>query len=1011
MRGLLAALWLSTVATSVLAQSAAREPASVKPGGLAEALRELSVRTRTGILFSPDGLAEIGARDVPANAGLKEALGILLADTGLTYLRTGSGTVVIVRAAGATPAPPAIPEILVVGARFQNEDIRRSENDIQPYRVLGSRELSLPGDRNLGDVLRTQLTNVTPGLAPWQDPVAGRGTNRSEVNLQGLGANQTLVLVDGSRMPPVPSSDYELNLYQPDLNGLPVFAIDRVETLTATSGGIYGPSAVGGMVNVVLKRDYRGADFGLSYGLTQRGDAPYRRLDGRIGFSPDGGRTDVMMAFSLSDVGRLEAGSRSFALQSLRLNAQADPRYLVNAFPHVDGLVVEAPYGFLAFSGPLGGAQLGADYTYLPLDYPGLNADGGAALIKNAGTFPLALARDANGIHRSLTNGARTSSVIASLRQRSIAGVEFFLDLLAYRDMGSAQSGGDAFAFIGQGAANNPFDEIVTVRFPEPDLKTNVRSTLTTVRGSGGLLARLPHAWSAEARLAYGLAESRFRTTSTVFDGEFGDAIQDGLPSPSGRPALNPFGDAVAFQNALRSYVVSVQGQDVRRTEMTDANVRLAGPVLTTSAGSYSLSLLAERRRERVPDEITPNPLNPYSATQYPRFSQTVSSLYGELRAPLVARENAKSPLRGLELQLALRYDATRSSVPVIDNTHTIDQSEYQTSKRAVVYTTGLRAFPVSDLMVRASMASGFQPPTPSQLFEQFSAVGSSQPDPRRGNTGVGFMTVLSRGSPKLRPERARSISAGLVWNPEAGRRPRISLDYTRIEKRNEISDVHLYDFAYFLANESLFPDRVVRAPLTQADRDAGYEAGKVTLIDTSAMNIGRATLQTVDLRADWTVDPDPNEQIQLSGAVTWAPNFTRRLAPEQPLIHYVGYADGPLRWRANGLVAWTRQRLTLRLDGQFYDTYRSTDADAHVGLYRPATDLRVPRQIYVNVAASYRLGIGGFGARPGSLEFAFGIEDLFDRLPPAVINTGAGYSPFGDVRGRRFTSSLMARF
>ncbi|WP_447413095.1 hypothetical protein, partial [Clostridium perfringens] len=75
-------------------------------------------------------------------------------------------------------------------------------------------------------------------------------------------------------------------------------SIERAEIATSTAGGIYGPGAIAGVINLVLRRDYRGAALTVTSGVTQRGDAPQGRVDARIGFTPDHGATDVMVSFS-----------------------------------------------------------------------------------------------------------------------------------------------------------------------------------------------------------------------------------------------------------------------------------------------------------------------------------------------------------------------------------------------------------------------------------------------------------------------------------------------------------------------------------------------------------------------------------------------------------------------------------------------------------------------------------------------------------------------------------------
>src|SRR5262249_44773832 len=155
------------------------------------------------------------------------------------------------------------------------------ENDIQAYQVITSRALESSHADNVDEALRLLLPGDTISQVVRTDAL---GSNLSQVNLQALGVNQTLILVDGARMPSLPSQVQYVGLAQPGLNGIPIMAIDRIESLTGTAGGIYGPGAMGGVVNVVLKRDYTGAEFAVTGGISDRGDAMRERLDGRIGF-------------------------------------------------------------------------------------------------------------------------------------------------------------------------------------------------------------------------------------------------------------------------------------------------------------------------------------------------------------------------------------------------------------------------------------------------------------------------------------------------------------------------------------------------------------------------------------------------------------------------------------------------------------------------------------------------------------------------------------------------------
>src|SRR5262249_10456959 len=142
---------------------------------------------------------------------------------------------------GATDeSSKGIPEILVEGSRSLNTDIRRSEDSPQPYVVFEREEIQRSQSINLGDFLSARLPMNT-SAAQYSGFVNGASVT-SSVNLRGLGTNQTLILVDGRRMPGWSSQSTPS---QADLNGIPLSAIERIEVLPSTAGGIYGGSATG----------------------------------------------------------------------------------------------------------------------------------------------------------------------------------------------------------------------------------------------------------------------------------------------------------------------------------------------------------------------------------------------------------------------------------------------------------------------------------------------------------------------------------------------------------------------------------------------------------------------------------------------------------------------------------------------------------------------------------------------------------------------------------------------
>ena len=997
----------------------------VKEGRLADALRQLSVRSGSNLLFAPDVVGNLRSRRVVGGLEVEPILARLLEDTGLGYRRVGDGTYIVFRL--QVEQPTALPEVLVIGRKTQNADIRRTENDIQGYRVATSVDIRASHADNLDQFLRTRQPSNAQREGPSTDPSAQYAANRSEVNLHGLGANQTLVLVDGVRMPSTISQSYSLEIYQPDLNGLPLLAIDRIESLTGTAGGIYGPGATGGVVNVVLKRDYRGAEVSATFGMTGRGDGARRRVDARIGFTPDDGATDVMINVSRTESDGLRAGDRDYEARARRLLVVQGVVDQAPGVTWINGLLIQSVSGNpLRLSAALGGASLGSSFTYLPTGHSGIGD--GSVLLANAGRVPDSLPPDGNGATRSLTSATTVTSLLLNVRHRFGNHVEAFADFIGFENEGRSTQGwpnwvltvgrsrGGAVAITGF-----PFQEPVSISLPMSGFDATARNRLRTTRSALGVIFSLPAVWRAELTYSFGGTRNRIEQKGFAYNWNLGPALQLMQPGLGGEPAPNPFGPWDQFLTTLRAYTIPQDLQFERKLRMRDLNVRLGGPILRREAGDVALSLQAERREEKA--KVTPwytNGAPDIPPASDPSFSVTVSSLYGELRAPIVSRGSDWAPLRGLELQLAARHDNIQADIPGLQFSveGPMDRTRYD--RGATVYTAGLRAFPLNALMVRASVATGVLPPTPQQMAQGRYTYGlpatgvSSYADPARGGDLVGAekpATILTGGSDALLPEKARTLAMGLVINPDGVRGPRVSLDYTHTEKRREVDHFNNRGTGYFLDNETLYPGRITRDPLTPADIAAGYSAGVITQIDATYMNIAKTTVDAIDLQIDQGFRLGPNDRLRTYGSVTWTPRLVRRDGPDRPVRHYVGTDEGPLRWRGAAGATWDHDDLTIGVDAQYYHAYRATGTMAFALAKTAPTGVRIPSQVYLDANMTYRLSLDDWQGRPRDVEIRFGVQNLLDHDPPTVTNAALSYSYYGDPRGRRFELSATARF
>ncbi len=457
---------------------------------------------------------------------------------------------------------------------------------------------------------------------------------------------------------------------------------------------------------------------------------------------------------------------------------------------------------------------------------------------------------------------------------------------------------------------------------------------------------------------------------------------------------------------------------------MSDLSVRLAGPVVRLPGGDLTLTVLGETRRERapashglidIPDFFTID-------VELPDRTRRVTSGYAELRAPLASPDAELFFLRGLELQLAARYDRIATTLPENGTPGAPSNDQLTTlHEGAGVYTLGARVFPVPELMFGASVATGQLPPNLSDLQAGVQTItgAGSVADPRRGGARLGSegpYVLLSLGSHGVAAQRGRTMAFGVVVDLSRRRGPRVSVDYSRIVTHGEIAGFPL-SIAQLVAAEASYPGRVSRAPLTAADVSAGYTGGRIVQVDTGAINAGSTIAEAVDIKLDWYLPAGRAGDFRVYGAGTWQPTFRTRTAPDRPMIERVGYSDGLLAWRNNVGIGWERGPWGADLNLQYFDSYRVVRADpnspsnADVVRFQGAT--RIPHQAYVDLALSRSFDLQGSAGRLTRLDVRLGVQNLFDKRPPidADPDYERYYSPYGDPRRRRGELAISARF
>jgi len=1020
--GALAAILLSNAA-----QSRPVNSIDIAAGPLSSSLVELA--EETGIELPFDETLVEGLRGPPIKGRFRAeaALAILLEGSGLGYRKTPDG-VFILFALRSQVDGSAVPEILVVGRRTQNVDIRRSQNDIQGYKISTARDVQTAHRPDVDSFMRSRVPANADIVSPSLGVDLTPGATYSRVDLRGVGSQRSLVLIDGRRIPGMPISLRDIE--QGDLNGVPLGAIDRIETLTSTASGIYGPGAIGGVVNIILRRDYRGADATVTSGLSDRGDSARLRLEGRIGFTPDGGNTDIMLYGSLALNKPILASQRDFQARSRALSFGNDPAYYLESgglsgnFKSSNAIVVEGAYGAsLSLDSSFGGGALNSSFTYLPINFSGSATERTQTLLANAGKLDLTPAVDRTGQVKSLVNTARVTSGLLTVRRKIGSSLELFLDAFVSQNHGDSDSGSDPTPiFTRPDAPNNPFQQTVIYRFPSPVGGTS-GFRVDMHRIVGGLIVTLPAKWRAELEFAQAsVIATADQQAKGLSSSAFGNALAFGTLNPTGQPLLDPLGDWATFQNALTLYLSDASYSSRQINRFTDVSIRLAGPLAQLSGGPLSLSLLAEQRREHVPaSNITQSVFGSNLVIVTPDRTQSVRSIYGEVRAPLLSMDSALMPLRGLEVGVAARFDQTNMTFP--DNyVMFLPSNDLLITERrnAVTFTVGAKVFPIAGVMLRGSFATGESPPTLSQLQSREAVISGSSNglrDALRGGERLGLNGSFSQwtgGSHNIQQEHADTLSFGIVINSDRGG-PRLSVDYSRITLTRQIVSFPLQPIA-LLAQEARYPDRVIRAPLTATDAALGYTVGPVSLIDLRDGNSGRSIVEAVDVEFDWQLTDIMGGELRPYARASWQPRARSRRMSTDPWIDRLDRIDGPLSWRGNLGMVWQGGSTSLDLNIQYFHGYRVTSATTGDPISNEVAIIQqgrewLPAQVYVDLAVSRAIEIRGFGPLQ-RVELRAGVQNLLDTDPPILAGASTlGYSSYADPRRRRGEIVLSAKF
>ena len=145
----------------------------------------------------------------------------------------------------------------VTGSRLKRADVEGAV----PVLVISRAQIDASGDVSVADVLRDTTFASFGNFRPQSGSSA---QSLATIDLRGLGSGRTLVLIDGRRAPTSPQAASSGS----DLNAIPLAAVERIEILSDGASAVYGSDAIGGVVNVITRRDFNGAEIRIGRGVT-----------------------------------------------------------------------------------------------------------------------------------------------------------------------------------------------------------------------------------------------------------------------------------------------------------------------------------------------------------------------------------------------------------------------------------------------------------------------------------------------------------------------------------------------------------------------------------------------------------------------------------------------------------------------------------------------------------------------------------------------------------------------
>jgi iron complex outermembrane receptor protein len=335
------ALSLALLLSLQVAATESKSRFDIPAEDLGKALRDFAIQANCNLSYDPASVKYLHAPAIKGDFTVPDALSLILRGTHLRAVNINENTIQVLDSASPaidlnSAAPPAVmhlayatpdttpstppssssasntddaknpdlEEIIVTGT-----NISGVENKTVPLLSFDRDAIERSGYASIADFI-TSLPQNTKSSANSIDGVLSAGLgldnveNSTAANLRGLGANSTLTLLNGHRIAPAAFGTGV------DLSMIPLSAVERIDVLTDGSSAVYGSDAVGGVINIVLRKDFDGQETSARLDTLGRGGGELKQLSQSVGRTWESGGALAVLQFE--DANRIRADQRTF---------------------------------------------------------------------------------------------------------------------------------------------------------------------------------------------------------------------------------------------------------------------------------------------------------------------------------------------------------------------------------------------------------------------------------------------------------------------------------------------------------------------------------------------------------------------------------------------------------------------------------------------------------------------------------------------------------------------------